>query len=209
MFYNDDEMRLKDLKHENKGIFYYVNEIKPLPFNELIEIETIDLGFQMIHGNRIISPFVKNIYKDNAEETLIELAKIIVSMFSNKWEKTFNVIENDLQLETYNLETTESVDETGNRSSTREDISENERLNLITTFDSEDYSNDDKEINTGNLNVTDTGSTEHNKQVTRTVKGNTSNRLSDVNRYINILQKNLINDIIYTDVSKLIGLSIY
>lgn len=209
MIYNDDEMRLKDLQVDGKGIFYYINEIKPLPVDDLVEISTVDLTFNLKHGNKIISPFVKSMYQEHKEDTLIELSKIIVSMFYSKWERTVETYKNELSLETYNLETSESIGETGSRSSNRTDVSTDERENKVSTFDDENYSNEGLETTSGNLSVTDTGSTEHNKTVTKLVKGNINNKLSDVNRYLNILQKDVFNDMIYTDVSQLLGLSIY
>lgn len=208
MFYADDDLKVKDLKLNDKGIFYYINEIKPLPFINLIETRILDMGFNALHGEKILSPFAREIFlvKENA---MIEIAEMIVSMFGSKWETMISLYETELGLETYKLETTEMIDEIGNRTNVRNDISESERLKQISTFDDDLLSDDEKEINTGSLDVTDTGNTSNNKQVTRTVKGNINNKLSDVNRYIRILQSTVLNDIIYTDVSQLLGLSIY
>ena len=83
MFYNDDVLKVKDLKVDDKGIFYYINEIKPLPFTEVIPVRSLDLGFQMLHGEKMLSPFViDRLGGDINDNTMNELAEIIVSMLS-------------------------------------------------------------------------------------------------------------------------------
>lgn len=210
MFYTDNDLKVKDLKVDGKGIFYYINEIKPLPFINLIEPKILDMGFDVLHGEKILSPFAKDKFIIGDKDIVMnDLATMIISMFGSKWESMISLYETELDLETYKLETTESLVETGSRTNTRTDVNENERLKLISTFDDETLSIDEKEVNTGNLNTNDTGSTNNDKNITRVTKGNINNKLSDVNRYLRILQTTVLNDIIYADVSQLLGLSIY
>lgn len=210
MFYTDDVLKVKDLKVNDKGIFYYINEIKPLPFTEVIPVRSLDLGFQMLHGEKILSPFVIDrlggVINDN---TMVDLAEIIVSMFGIKWETMISLYEKELNLDTYKMITTEQVDETGKNSNARTDESSSERENLVSAFDTENLSNEGKEITTGNTNYTDTGNRTNSKNITKEVKGNINNRLDDLTKVIDILKNNLINDIIYIDVVRLVGLSIY
>ena len=210
MFYNEDDLRVKDLKVDDKGIFHYINEIKPFPFTELIPIKSIDLGFQMLHGEKRLSPFViDRLGGDINDNTMKELAEIIISMFGNKWDTIISLYENELDLDTYKLTTIEQVDETGEVSNIRTDKSSSERENLVSAFNSEDFSNEGKEINIEDSNITDTGTRSNLKNVTKEVKGNINNRLDDFTKIVNILKTNVINDIIYLDVIRLIGLSIY
>lgn len=209
MFYTDD-LKVKDLKVDDKGIFYYINEIKPLPFTEIIPVKSLDLGFQMLHGEKILSPFVKDrLGGEINENTMIDLAEIIVSMFGSKWDKMISLYENELNLDTYKMTTTEQIDETGDYSNTRTDESSSERENLVSAFDTENLSNEGKEITTGTTNYTDTGNKSNLKNITKEVKGNINNRLDDLVKVTDILKNNLINDIIYLDIVRLIGLSIY
>lgn len=209
MFYTDD-LKVKDLKVDDKGIFYYINEIKPLPFTEIIPVKSLDLGFQMLHGEKILSPFVKDrLGGEINENTMNDLAEIIVSMFGSKWDKMISLYENELNLDTYKMTTTEQIDETGDYSNTRTDESSSERENLVSAFDTENLSNEGKEITTGTTNYTDTGNKSNLKNITKEVKGNINNRLDDLVKVTDILKNNLINDIIYLDVVRLIGLSIY
>lgn len=210
MFYTDDELKVKDLKVDDKGIFYYINEIEPLPFTELIPVESLDLGFQMLHGEKLLSPFIKERFGgDIKEDAMIDLAKVIVSLFGYKWETIISLYEKELNLDTYKMTTTEQVDETGENSNVRTDESSSERENLVSAFDTENLSNEGKEINSGNSSITDTGNRSNLKNITREVKGNINNRLHDLTKVIDILNNNLINGIIYVDVVQLVGLSIY
>lgn len=205
----NEELKVKDLKVDNKGLFHYIHEINPTLFPVELDIDTLDLGFQMLHGNRILTPFVKNMYNDDLESTLQFLATMIVSSYGKKWEKLIDIYESELNADTYKLETTEQVDESGNISSTKEDILESERVNKVSAYDVEDYSNDGMETKIDNNTATDTGTSSNLKNVTRVVKGNIGNRLNDVQKIQVMLQSNVINDIIYTDVSGLVGLKIY
>lgn len=210
MFYNDDDLKVKDLKVDNKGIFYYINEIKPLPFTNIINVQTLDLGFEMLHGQKVLSPFVKDRFNTEVkEDTMIDLAEIIVSMFGDKWEIMISLYEEELNLDTYKMTTTEQVDETGESSNIRTDESSSERENLVSAFDTENLSNEGKEINTDNSRFTDTGNRTNLKNITKEVKGNINNRLDDLTKVTDILKNNLINDIIYIDIVRLVGLSIY
>ncbi len=210
MFYTDTVLKVKDLKVDDKGIFYYINEIKPFPFTEIIPVRSLDLGFQMLHGEKILSPFVKDrLGGEINENTMIDLAEIIVSMFGSKWDTIISLYENELNLDTYKMITTEQVDETGDYSNIRTDESSSERENLVSAFDTENLSNEGKEITTGTTNYTDTGNRSNLKNITKEVKGNINNKLDDLIKVVDILKNNLINDIIYIDVVQLVGLSIY
>lgn len=204
------DLKVKDLQYNGKGVFYYINEYKALPFIDLIEIESLDLGFQMLHGERVLSPFIKNkmlLLQD--EDILIEVSKVLSLMFSSKWERLFDTYTKDLELDTYKLETTEKVIETGNRNSTRDDNTLSNRKNLVNSFDSEVLQDKDNEVYDSNYKTVDTGNTEHNSDLTKVVKGNINNRLTDVSKVIRLLKDDLINDILYTDVRDFISLSIY
>lgn len=210
MFYNDEDLKVKDLKVDDKGIFYYINEVKPFPFINLIPVKSLDLGFQMLHGEKRLSPFViDRLGSKINDDTMKDLAKIIVSMFGSKWETIISMYEKDLNLDTYKLTTIERVDESGEISNIRTDKSSSERENLISAFNSEDFSNEGKEINIEDSNITDKGTRNNLKNVTKEVRGNVNNKLDDFTKIVNILKTNVINDIIYLDVIRLIGLSIY
>lgn len=205
-----DEIKIKDLKFDGKGIFYYINEVKPFNFNEVLDVHFLDVGFEMRHGEKPVTRFVlSRIEGEITAELMTEIAEVLVYMYGEKWETIISMYLNDIDLDTYNMTTTESIDETSNRSNTREDLTESERENLTSAYNVEDFSNEGKEIQTGSLNVTDTGTGESVKQVTRNVKGSMSNKLKDIRYIRGLLHTNVLNDIIYLDVSQMIGVLIY
>lgn len=203
-------LKVKELKFEGKGVFHYINELDPFTFNELISVDSLQLGFDILHGEKLVTPYIVNIFNHSDKEyALNEIGKVINMMFRNKWDKLINVYENEINLNTYQLLSVNEETITGSNTNTKENNSENERLNQKSSFDSNVLVDDDKEINTENNTVTDTGSSENVISSSKEVTGNISNRLDDVLKFTNLLNKTVINDIIYTDVKQFIGLSIY
>lgn len=212
MFYSDDDLKIKDLKVDGKGIFHYINDLKPFTFNEIVDVEMLDLGFEMLHGEKVLSPFVKRWVDDEnniKEDDIISLAKIIINMFGEKWERVIDIWENEINIDTYKLTTTEDITDEGINTSTRTDTSESERKGGVSAFNSEGYTDNENETTISDLEVTDQGNSSNTRQRQTEVKGNISNRLDDVNKAKSLLQEDIINDIIYIDVSQLVGLSIY
>lgn len=206
----NEGLKLKDLKYEDKGVFYYINELKPFTFNELISVDSLQLGFDMLHGEKLVTPYIVNIFNNSDKEyALNEIGKIINMMFRDKWDKLINVYENEINLNTYQLLSVNEETITGSNTNTKENNTENERLNLKSSFDSDVLVDDDKEVNTENNTVKDTGSSTNTVSSSKEIKGNISNRLDDILKFTNLLNKTVINDIIYTDVKEFIGLSIY
>lgn len=212
MFYADDDLKIKDLEVDGKGIFYYINDLKPFTFNEIVDVETLDLGFKMLHGEKVLSPFVKRLIDEEnniKNDDMISLAKIILNMFGEKWEKVINIWENEINIDTYKLTTIEDITDEGTNTNTRRDINESERTGEVSAFNTEGFSNDEKETTKTNLEVTNQGNVNNNRKRHTETKGNINNRLDDINKALSLLQENVINDIIYIDVSQLIGLAIY
>lgn len=203
-------MKLKDLKYEGKGVFYYINENKPFTFTELISVESLQLGFDILHGEKLVTPYIANMFNSNDyENSLNEIGKVINMMFRNKWDKLINVYENEINLNTYQLLSVNEETITGSNTNTKENKSDNERLIQKSSFDSDVLVDDDKETNNENSTVTDTGETENKVSSSKEVTGNISNRLDDILKFTELLNKTVVRDIIYTDVKQFIGLSIY
>lgn len=206
MFYNDNDLKVKDLKYEGKGIFHYIDLNNPLlPDNNIL-----DMGFYLLHGEKLLSPFIKDKIKDGVtDEVMNEIGLIINSLFSDKWEKMIDIYKNEIDIETYKLTTTELIDEIGKNENTHTNDSSSERENQVSAFDVEEFSNDGKEINTSTVSIKDVGDSTKNKTVTRNVSGTLHNKLLDIQRIKELLQENVICDMIYIDVSQLVGLQIY
>lgn len=203
-------LKVKDLKYEGKGVFYYINENKPFTFTELISIESLQLGFDILHGEKLVTPYIANMFNStDYENSLNEIGKVINVMFRNKWDKLINVYENEINLNTYQLLSVNEETIKGSNTNTKENNSENERLIQKSSFDSDVLVDDDKETNNENSTVTDTGESENIISSSKEVTGNISNRLDDILKFTELLNKTVVRDIIYTDVKQFIGLSIY
>ena len=208
MFY-DDELRVKDMKVDGEGIFHFINNIDDTLF-EGLDIDIIELGFQLKHGNRLISPFMKDTFKvDDKNTSFDNLAKIIITMYGSKWKKMIEFYSKDLELESYNLNTKETDNIIDSRTNVRTDVTENERTDKKSGFDSETLVDDLKEIANSNLDSTDTTESNVERIRDKQVSGNISNKLDDSMKYLKLLQNTVLNDIIYRDVSELVSLLIY
>ena len=205
----DEPLRVKDMKVDGEGIFHFIDNIDATLF-EFLDIDIIELGFQLRHGNRLISPFMKDTFKvDDKHTSFDNLAKIIVTMYGSKWKKMIEFYSKDLELETYNLNTKETDNIIDSRSNVRTDVTENERTDKKSGFDSETLVDDLKEIANSNLDSTDTTESNVERIRDKQVSGNISNKLDDSMKYLKLLQNTVLNDIIYQDVSELISLLIY
>lgn len=206
----NEGLKVKDLKYEGKGVFYYINENKPFTFTELITTDSLQLGFDILHGEKLVTPYISDMFNsDDKEHSLIEIGKVINMMFRNKWDKLINVYENEINLNTYQLLSINEETITGSSTNTKDNNSENERLIQKSSFDSDVLVDDDRETNNENSTVTDTGETENKVSSSKEVTGNISNRLDDILKFTELLNKTVVRDIIYTDVKQFIGLSIY
>lgn len=201
-----DELKVKDLKCEGKGLFHYINlEVDLIPDNDIL-----DMGFYLLHGEKLLNPFIKDKIKDGVTDDVMKmLGNIINNLYSEKWKKIIDLYKNELDIETYKLTTTELIDEIGKNENTSTNTSSNERERKVAAFDEDGFSDDNKETNKGNTNIKNVGDSTKNKTVTRNVSGNLKNKLDDIEKIKQILKENVIYDIIYIDVSQLVGLQIY
>lgn len=177
-------MKLKELVTTSKGLFSYIDEVKPLPWDKEVPPEDLDTAFMFSHGDKTVTGKVLDMFSEDGEdETLKQLAKVISTRYNDKWVKLYEGFSADYPL---NLVSRETLDDTVKK--------ENNTTNKISAYDSEDLTTD-----TG---VDDNGTTTHTY-----TKENIS--LDAYNKNIELLQDNLIYDIVFLDVKSLILLSIY
>ena len=203
-------MQVKDLYIDGKGIFYYMNKVKPLIFSVTMDIGTMDLAFISIHGIREISSLANTILNNEiAPEKMESLAKVILGLNIDKWENLFNVMTADLPLETYKMVTTESVEDSGESESNISTENTNTDSNKVTGYNSPDFVDDEQtERVNSDLTINSTNNL-NNRQRTSEVKGNKGNIIDDRVKALDYLNKSLIYDIIFVDISTLVGTLIY
>lgn len=203
-------MKVKDLMLDDKGIFYYMNEVQNLPFLNFTKIQTLDLGFVGLHGNRNISPMVKNIMNGEiTDDKMDSLARIVISLNSEKWVNFYNVLVEELPFETHNLITTETVTDSGNTDSETLTESLNSDIDKVSAYNVDDFVEDSaSERNLSDVS-SNTLSDSRTRERTIQVKGHTQSLINERLKMLEYLNTNLIYDIVYLDIATMLGSLIY
>lgn len=177
-------MKLKELMTTSKGLFSYIDEANPLPWDKVVTPEETDNAFMFAHGEKTVTGKVLDMFSEYGEDaTLKQLAKVISTRYHDKWSKLYEGFIAEYPL---NVVSRETLDDTVTK--------ENNTTNKVSAYDSDDLTTD-----TG---VDDNGTTTHTY-----TKDTVS--LDAYNKNVELLQDNLIYDIIFLDVKSLILLSIY
>lgn len=177
-------MKMKELITTSKGLFSYIDEVNPLPWDKVVTPEDLDTAFMFSHGEKTVIGKVLDMFSDLGEdETLKQLAKVISTRYHDKWVKLYEGFSAEYSL---NLVSRETLDDTVKK--------ENNTTNKVSAYDSDDL-------------ATDTG-IEDNGTTTHTYTKDTVS-LDAYNKNVELLQDTLIYDIVFLDVKNLILLSIY
>ena len=174
-------MKLKELVTTNKGIFSYLNDIKPLPWGKVVTPEDTDAAFMFAHGDKIVTGKVLDMFSESGEDaTLEQLAKIINMNYSETWARMFDEFEARYPLNIVSRETiNDSTLETGNTT------------NKVSAYDSENL-------------TTDTGVDDNNNKERNYTKDKIS--FEAYTKNVELLQDNLIYDKIFLNVKDFITL---
>ena len=200
-------MRVNDLWYDNKSIFYYINKSHPLPMVDL-DVSYLDILFQNMYGDRKVSKLADP-RGEVTEEFMTQLGALLSIMFSDKWDKIYEVIEQKVPLETYNLTTTEIIEDEGT-SITNTTNEQNRTDNTsVTGYDSDDFVDDSMKTLDGVDNINSTGETSNKKERVTTVTGNIKNSLEDRINVIKYLKNSLVYDIMFVDVAQRVGKLIF
>lgn len=205
-----DELTVYDLYKDGKGIFQYINDIQPLPFQGLIDVPTVDITFITFYGGRTLSKPISNIVKGEVTaEKLQQIATLIYGMYYSKWSNLFDIYNEKLSLDTYVMTTTENVSDDGetNVNTTYDNSSTN--TNTVTGYNSEEWADATKDTNERKDTSVNTGTKTNIKDRTLNVKGSKENRIDDRINAVDTLNREVFNEIIYKDVVRLVGQLIY
>ena len=177
-------MKMKELITTSKGLFSYIDEVKPLPWDKVVTPEEVDAAFMFAHGDKTVIGKVLDMFSEEGEEaTLKQLAKVISTRYHDKWVKLYEGFSNEYPL---NLVSRETLDDTVKKEKTT--------TNKVSAYDSDDL-------------TTDTGVDDNGTTTRIYTKDKIS--LDAYNKNIELLQDKLIYDTIFLDVKNLIMLSIY
>lgn len=203
-------MKIKDLRVDDKGLFYYMNQVKPLKFLELTEIDVIDNTFVAFHGERDLSVLAKNVIGDNLTvDTITNLAEIILAMNGTRWEQLFDVMIKTIPEDSYSMITTERVEDLGTSASSTELESSGSDHGKTSAYNVDVLVDDSSNELTNRDLTTNTTDDTMNRERTLEVKGSHGNIIDDRNKTISYLNNNLIYDTIFLDTRRMIGTLIY
>lgn len=203
---DEDKLKVYDLYVDGKGIFHYLNEIEPLPFNTLISIQSIDLTFITLYGSRVIAPPIERIVKDEVtEEKLKQIASILYGMYNQKWSNLFDIFAEKVDLDSYVSKTTENILDDTTIDHTQAKTATDTNTNEVTGFNTDEWSNSMKNTQEVDDTTKNTGTTSNTKERTNTTKGSLNNRIDDRRKAIDLLNDELLHNIIFKDTIQLVG----
>lgn len=204
-------MRISDLEIEGKGIFYYMNELETLPFSEVVSIEVLDDMFIGLHGEKVLSPTVASIMLRGGvtEDNMKRVARMLLAMYGMAWGRLYELLTQDIPLETYSLITTEQISDSEetrhevNSESTRQD------LDTVTGYESSTMIDDSAKNVESTDNVLNEGTRTGTKNITKEVKGLQTSRVLEATRLVKFIESNLIYDVVFENVANFVGSLIY
>ncbi len=204
-------MRISDLEIEGKGLFYYMNELETLPFSEVISIEVLDDMFIGLHGQKVLSPTVASIMLRGGvtEDNMKRVAKMLLTMYGMAWGRLYELLTQDIPLETYSLITTEQISDS---EETRHEVnSENTRQDLdrVTGYESSTMIDDSAKNIESTDNVLNEGTRTGSKNIIKEVKGLQTSRVLETTRLVKFIESNLIYDVVFENVANFVGSLIY
>lgn len=204
-------MLVSDLMLDGKGIFYYMNELKELPFIPVMEIETMDKLFIGLHGMKAISPLVASIM-DNGEVTesnMTILARMLLLRYGDVWDRLYILYTQDIPLETYSMTTTERHEGSESSSSSISTETTSEDLDRVSGYNSEVMiDNSAKNIERADLTENE-GTRSDERTITKEVKGLQNSRVLETERLIRFIRNNLIVDVVFNNVADVVGSLFY
>lgn len=168
------------------GIFSKIDDIKPISIG--VPADVLDDTFLGLYGQKELS-----VYAEGKEVDTI--AKELAYMFVDKWNRIFNLeYAEKVNYGGYSETITETIKDDGANGN---DETETE-INKVSAFNDDDFVNKDN----ATTERKNTGTTTNNRTREYTRQGYNDNQTEKIKNYLDLLQDNLINDIIYRDVSR-------
>ena len=200
-------MRVADLTIDGKGVFYYINKSHPLPLVD-VDVNSLDKLFNMLYGNRGITKLADPM-GELTEAHMMQLGALLSILFSDKWDSLYEVISAKVPLETYNLTTTETVEDVGSSSSDTTNEHNKKDSKSVTGYDSEEFVDDSLSMLEGVDTMSNQGTVNNTRERVVSVKGNIKNSLEDRINTVKYLKNDFIYDTMFIDVIQKIGKLIF
>lgn len=179
--------KIKDI--ENFNLFQEISSVNFLDIFDVVSAENMDFYYLAMYGDRYISNFL-NKYE------ISKVAEIISQLYNDKWNNLYNYIKNSIPiLNSYGNTTSEVTTNTGSENTERT------LENKISAYNSNEYSENTKDIENNNL-------TYNNRKTTKETTY-TDIKNINLNNVIDYLKNNYIYATIFSDVNNIITLSIF
>lgn len=200
-------MLVCDLMVDGKGLFYYMNELEPLPFTPAMDIETLDKMFIGLHGIKTVSPTVASIMLNGGvnEENMLTVAKMLLTMYSTAWSRLYELYTQDIPLESYSMTTVETHSGTEETSLGITSESTSQDIDKVSGYNASDMVDNVEKSTNRQDTTTNQGTRTDERTVTKEVKGLQGSRVQEVVRLVKFIQNNLIVDIVFNNVANFVG----
>lgn len=201
---------LDDLLVEDLGVFHYINNAETLPFLQVGEVDTLDILFLGIFGERQQAPIVRKITKDGiTEESMQKIGDILSLMYHDKWSTLTELMVEGLPTDSYHMTTTETVSDVGNNTNTVNNERTSTDVDKVSGYNTDEFVNDTTRENIGNEVASNVGSSDNQKTLSKTVSGHMGNAISDKITSIEVVKREVILETVMQDVATTIGMLVY
>lgn len=187
-------MKVKD---SLQGLFVAINNKQPFKVFELLPPLNADKLYIMMHGNRTVSECVTDTV-NNDTENIDVIAEVITDLYSDKWERDYNLLTKERPFFTTYKETiTENVNNIGTANTS------NEVTNKVSAYNEDDFTNADNEKTTNTLENENSKSREYIRQ------GFQGDYVKELKKELDFIEKNMLCDIMFNDINKILTLNIW
>ncbi len=178
-------------RFQNVNLFSKMNDVKPLPTNNIISPDALNKLWLVKSGFKSLGS-IQSLSDD-------DIAVVLSSMFNDKWESLVTSLSNV----TTGYKETYSEQSTGNN--VMNETSNSTSNNNVSAYNAEDFT--PKESTSDNVTSNNTNDKTGTRDYVKTIQRNSDVTAKET--VINFLQNNNICNIIFTDIDKVMCLSVY
>lgn len=206
MIHNHKQLKVFDLYKKGKGLFEYMNDIQALPFEEVLDIKTIDLSFITFYGNRDISSPIEHIVGEEVtDENMKQIASMLYGLYYQKWSNLYEIYKEEVDLDSYVLITDENIQDDGTEESTVTSSNDDTSTHSVTGYNSDEFVDSEQDTNKGTGNTQNEGKNNNLRDRHQEQRGNLGNRLDDRQKAIDGLNQDVIQEVVFKDTVQLVG----
>ena len=200
-------MLIKELKFNNKGVFSYINDYKPIEIVSENEVKLLDNILISKFGNREISTYTENVIGGKPTDENMKLLGAMLSLeFSDGWIDFSNALDLIVENNDVDIIVTETIKDNTDRDNNSKTISTNDTVESMTGYNSDDFIDTDNKKHIMD-SETDSGNKEKYERVRELrTKGHNKNNSEKI---IESLTNLSIYDMMLLEVVRVIGTLMY